>query len=364
MRCLLTLLVLCALGVAPASAAATCMQLRGTVVSAADASPVVGAHVYLNATTIGTLTDAEGGFVLDLKRSHPVLDLVVSSLAYEKQRIRLDPATLFPGCAVAVTLEEATFELGPVEVVSISERTARAYRKRAERELLGTTPNGKAARITNLDDIHVTWISEDGEAYHAHSTVPLVIDNTKLDYLLHYTLDALEVHAGQVALRGYSYYEAKSAAPSRRVKRRRAEAYRGSLRHFLHVLNLATTPDDLAEAGYFVYSHGLDVRELYDADPLHPYDLVAADADAGRYLKPQLKVWILYEEESEPRSYKRANAKRGFHTPTHGQYSVIETPAMPVRIAEFNPEIVENVTTYLYMAAERLADEVPLDYTP
>ncbi len=89
MRSKLLTYLLCAgsilLGMATASAQTR--TVRGTVVSADDGEPVIGAYVYVEgATSVGTMTDLDGNFVLD-KVPQSAKNLIASFMGFEDQKV-------------------------------------------------------------------------------------------------------------------------------------------------------------------------------------------------------------------------------------------------------------------------------------
>ena len=63
----LTFLLLC-LFIGIGVATAQTMKITGNVISSEDQQPVIGAAVVVKGTTIGTVTDFEGNFSLDVPR--------------------------------------------------------------------------------------------------------------------------------------------------------------------------------------------------------------------------------------------------------------------------------------------------------
>ena len=63
------------------------ITIRGKVIDSKE-TPLIGASVYLNNTSIGTTTDDEGRFELTIKEG--VYELIVSYLGYETLQYQLD----------------------------------------------------------------------------------------------------------------------------------------------------------------------------------------------------------------------------------------------------------------------------------
>ena len=75
----LTFLLFCLLlGIGMANAQTT--KVTGTVISAEDNEPIIGASIVVKGTTIGTVTDFNGAFSLDVPSSAKTL---VVSFGYE-----------------------------------------------------------------------------------------------------------------------------------------------------------------------------------------------------------------------------------------------------------------------------------------
>ena len=84
----LTFLLFCLLlGIGMANAQTT--KVTGTVISAEDNEPIIGASIVVKGTTIGTVTDFNGAFSLDVPSSAKTL--VVSFVGMKSQEIGIKP---------------------------------------------------------------------------------------------------------------------------------------------------------------------------------------------------------------------------------------------------------------------------------
>ena len=84
----LTFLFLClVLGIGLATAQTK--EVSGTVISAEDAMPVIGASVIVKGTTTGTVTDYDGKFSLNVPTSAKTL--VISYIGMESQEVAIMP---------------------------------------------------------------------------------------------------------------------------------------------------------------------------------------------------------------------------------------------------------------------------------
>lgn len=84
-------------------------RVTGTVFSASDNAPIIGATVVLKGTTTGTVTNIDGKFTLDAAAGDV---LVFSFVGYKSQEISVGSRTLFD-----VVLEEDVTDIDEVVVI-------------------------------------------------------------------------------------------------------------------------------------------------------------------------------------------------------------------------------------------------------
>ena len=112
-------------------------ELKGTVVSAKDAMPVVGASVIVKGNQrIGTSTDAEGNFKLALPEalSTTNVTIVVSFIGYEPYELTLSPSQT----SVTVQLKESARELAEVVVTALGIKKDKKAVSYSVTEIAGT----------------------------------------------------------------------------------------------------------------------------------------------------------------------------------------------------------------------------------
>lgn len=80
------------------------MKITGLVISAEDGEPVIGASIMAKGTTIGTVTDVDGGFSLEVPSE--VKTLVVSFVGMETQEARVAPSMKIVLQSSSQTLDE------------------------------------------------------------------------------------------------------------------------------------------------------------------------------------------------------------------------------------------------------------------
>ena len=161
-------------------------KLEAVVIDGMTRKPVVNAHVYLDGTTVGTSTDAQGRFSL---RVSQVINtsLVISFVGYEKIIIQ-NP---FKSLPKTVFMEENINTLNEVTV-----KGKRDTRKRWEMLQLFKIHffghNVYSCRIRNENDILLTHDAEKGELI-ATARKPLEIVNNHLKYYIQFNLEEFKI---------------------------------------------------------------------------------------------------------------------------------------------------------------------------
>ncbi|MBK7652709.1 MAG: carboxypeptidase-like regulatory domain-containing protein [Flammeovirgaceae bacterium] len=96
-------------------------SISGKVVDSKTAEPLQFANVFLNNTTIGTVTDADGGFNLIYIKELGTYELVFSFVGYEtiKRKVNVDGDALDIG---EIELIPSETELIPIEVAGTRDK--------------------------------------------------------------------------------------------------------------------------------------------------------------------------------------------------------------------------------------------------
>jgi hypothetical protein len=207
---------------------------------------IPGASVFIEGTTMGTQTDANGHFSL---KNIPAgrHRLVASMVGYVPKMVLID----FPGKTSELTfsLEEDNKTLAEVRVVGTQDKTWEKQFRAFEKGFLGESYSKKEVYITNREVVDFT---ENEEAFTAKATQPLQIVNKTLGYKITYFMDNFEKTNSLTAYKGLASFEKlvpEDARQERRWQRNRVEAYEGSMKHFLKAL----VENRLEEEGFNAY---------------------------------------------------------------------------------------------------------------
>lgn len=260
--------------------ALTCLQsqtLIGRVVDNKTKLPIPQVSVYLNGTSIHTMTDEDGMFAFSVGKTINT-DLIISHVAYNMVSIP-DPYKEIPD---VIYLTEKTNVLD--EVIVIADRSSREEKLELFRKhFLGITNAGKSCKILNEDDIYLHYDSDENKLT-ASSDNPLIIRNKYLGYEVRFTLvdfyvkyfslpiEKSNANRGRVKTplvaellsgvmnEGVAYISGTTSfvdlePNSKKIKGRRKKVYKSSAGAFFKNLSNYS----LAESGYKVFNKRLQV---------------------------------------------------------------------------------------------------------
>ena len=199
--------------------------------------PLFGATIFLDGTSISTISNEEGFFQL------PVIarintNLVVSYIGYQSVSI----ASYNDATELKITLQPSINSLK--EVVIKKERFTRKEMLKLFREqFLGETKAGKKAIILNENDLDFEY-DENYKVFKASSDKPLIIQNPVLGYEVTYEISDFIVQFHSLSIKsedvhkilytGVSHF--KEISNSKDVVKERMKSYRGSVLHFFRSL--------------------------------------------------------------------------------------------------------------------------------
>jgi len=273
------------------------ITINGAVIDEEALQPIPYVTIYINETTIGTITNISGRFTIE-KVMLPC-EIVFSHISYETVVISFDQNS---ETNINVELKPKVVELGAIEVTDKNRReeNLRHFKER----FLGTDYWGKHAYFENdsvlisnqlsatekeKQDHHSILLPADSSStlFTVNTKGPLLVNLPLLGYRLHINLiHYTEVQTGndkdyRFHSLGYFYFQPEEDASKRktnRFKKQRLKAYYHSDRHFCRSL----FADRLKENGYIVFSSVLnpatkwyDFKELeFDKHRIHSTDEV------------------------------------------------------------------------------------------
>jgi hypothetical protein len=240
-------------------------NITGTINDSLTNRHVEFAAVYVNGTTIGTVSDKNGTFSLQLQTINFPCQIIVSHVSYRTKVISIDENSILN---LTISVAPKIIELNQVTIMNKSLRNENIEHFKAI--FLGSDKWGKNAILTN-DSVLVFKVEYfcntdtcppgligKPKIFKVESTAPIQIDLPLLGYDLRYDLVNFDeefnpdLNAYFIHTLGYYFYKTKEAgskAKENKYKRNRLKAYYYSPQHFTRSLYSQKLPEN----GYYVY---------------------------------------------------------------------------------------------------------------
>ena len=334
--------------------------IYGKVTDAETGMPLAGAHVFIGATMIGTVSDTSGKYYLeDIPRG--THKLRASMIGFEMSTV---PLTLgdMEEHEIDLSLKPTILQIGELEVTARRDRRWRKRLNRFKKLFIGETAYAENTILKNPEvlDFYAKWWGK----FSAEAVAPLEIENYALGYSVQYFLKDFIQEGDRLRYDGDPLFEPMSPDNPQQDslwKRNREIAFNGSFRHFI----LALLNEVVEEEGFEVYRipsaddlRRNDRRFRVDKDELVRYN----EETGAPFLDFYGILEITYYDEKEEKGYLEW-AHRSPHSRLSNQVSWIRLTNGPSEI-DPNGEMVDpyGVTVSGYYAYERVAHELPKEY--
>lgn len=354
------ILIVAVLFFSAASAQAT-FSISGSVVSEATGLPMAAASVFAQNTTIGTATDNEGNFKLQL----PVggYDLIISYTGYRTDTRRITTADAAEKITIKLKVKEK--ELETVAVVSSNEVMdgLAKYGQFFKNEFIGKTANSLQCSIQNPEVLHF-FFSKKKNKLKVTATEPLIIKNNALGYNIKYALDSF-VHEYKTEITvytGYPLFENIQGDSTQMQKWQlaRASAYKGSVLHFMRSVYYKNLKAQAFEIQFIIKGNDKDnaitLKDAYAA-------LNYAKDDSMKtveILPNQNNVGVLFLGAKPSTAYLAENAGE----PSDLRFSMLAFKPNESIVIEQNGYFYEqnDITVSGYWAWDKIGEQLPYDY--
>lgn len=351
--CLLPLLLL--------TAAITQAQftVQGRIVDSATGEPLGGASVYCQNTTIGTVTNKEGHFSLNLKSGG--YDLIVSFTGYQRHQLRISQQESHLPDILLVKEDKS---LGEV-IVRSSNEVKDGWEKYGTFFLdhfIGTTPFSKQTTLENPDVLKFFLLKKTNKL-RVLATEPLRIRNDALGYQLTYQLDSfVYFYNNDVSMyRGFCFFSELEGDDSLHQvwTSNREKVYEGSKLHFMRSYYDST-----------LYENGFEIA-IQDTRFKNKFNRINNPYDTSYYgaldSTLQIELWI-------PRKFSITYTRQ---RPDPSYLQQLKLPAdVPIQISyiDLSDAIAIQENGYYYEQSawinqgywgwKNLGDLLPYDYVP
>lgn len=230
------LLIFCVIWFIPSSLLAQ-QTLKGRVLAADTKQPIHLANVFLSNTSIGTVTNAEGYFTIE-HFPQGRYDVVVSCIGYESFVTTIQSAQLPK--TIDINLVPKVNILQEVIVEPYEKNGWDKYGRFFLDNFVGTSALAKECKLKNPETIRFRYNKKEN-ILRAFADEPIILENKALGYILKYDLKTFEYNYSTriFYFQGYPLFEEMETGRKRlqeRWENRRADAYYGSLMHFMRSL--------------------------------------------------------------------------------------------------------------------------------
>jgi len=257
--------------------------ITGTVSDKDTKSPIGFAYLYFSGTFVGSQTDQNGNFTMDVSKNKSI-PLTISAIGYYSVTL----TDYMTGRPLLVYLIPKVYALNEVNISAKSlARRRRTNLILFRNVFLGTTENALYCRILNENDITFNYNS-DKDTLKVYALKPLEIENKALGYNITYYLDKFEYNRKDRSFTfkgNINFNEDLNINSEQRenFELKRKNAYLGSRMHFFRALWL----DDLKSAKFEVKS--------ISGKKLAYKDIVSEGVKNEKFLKYSENLKILYD---------------------------------------------------------------------
>lgn len=342
---------------------------KGLVLDQSTKQPIVGASVFINASGIGAICDANGQFNLNkfVQANLGNPNLTIAAVGYETATYNLITRT----GDVVIYLKPLVRELETVVVHAAEKNGWEKYGPDFIENFFGYSDFSKQCVLKNPEALSFYYDPEQ-LILRVIAKKPLSIYNKALGYNITYWLDEFEYNYRSriIIFKGSSLFEDRIIVKGRKALaakwlKNRAEAYHGSVMHFIR----SVYAGKLAQSGFVV--RRLDKvegnRKGKYANVLDPTVLVEADfsdsVDSQKIIQFPKYLYVLYNQELEELAYLKRQSI--FNQPNPGpQTSIVQLVGVNAVEIFSNGHIEPAVAFFLegYWAYEKLDKLLPLDY--
>ena len=336
-------------------------SVSGKVLNEVTGSPMAAASVFAQNTTIGTITDENGNFKLQLPPGGYEIVFTFTGFKTESRRI----TTADAGKAVNVGLKEKEKELETVAITSTNEVKdgLEKYGQFFNEEFIGKTSNSKVCNIQNAEALHF-FFSKKRNRLKITATEPVIIKNNSLGYNIKYTIDSFthEYNTGVSIYSGSPLYEEMLGDSTQKLlwQANRKAAYKGSLLHFMRSVYNKNLKEEQFEIQFIVQQNGIEnaikLKDTYGA-----INYIKDDSTQTVEIMPNQKnVGILFMGEKPVETYTLAHPTE----PKDFKFSMlIFKPTESLTIEQNGYFYDQNdLSISGYWAWEKVADQLPYDY--
>lgn len=340
-------------------------KISGKVIDKEDSEPIIGAQIFLSGTTIGTVSDTDGNFVLT-GIPDGIYELLVTSLGYSRVSSELNTNKIKP--SYSFTLEAQVYELNELTVVPNSDDWNYNFSE-FERIFIGQGPFAKDTKIKNKEVLNFDFDPET-RVLTAYAYDKLTIENKALGYRISYFLESftLDYKNNRTSYLGRPLFELMTSKRKRtrnKWKKNRALAYNGSFQHFVESL----IENKASENGFTIRGEMRKDKSRYIGKEIISQDVFFRQIDDSNYELSFINFLnVTYENEYEDKTYlyyisSSLSSNNRMLTLPQTSMLTLNTPSVKIHKSGY---IYDSLAILFdgYWGFEKMSDTVPLNFHP
>ncbi len=341
-------------------------SIKGKVIDSKTLEPLPFANVFLNNTTIGTVTDTNGDYLLKNIEQEGAYELVISFVGYESAKVKVNVAKTELNRGT-LRLTPSEIELSTVEVQGSRDKEWEKQIKRFKKIFLGEDKAAEESTIANPWVIDFPRFDDPG-VFIAKASAPIEIENKALGYKIFFYLSHFATDSKGYIIQGNARFN--ELPTNDEAQRLQWETNRSlSYLHSSHHLFKAIIEQRIHGAGFLLYTdrpgfEKTNVRAPYFYPELERsvmlYDtthIVAPDKQKDVYrisLKGRVEVHY-HKEKVAVRTYRDVGYPVSW-IKADRNYVLVNKHGY-----ELNPA---DVVISGAMSTDRVARMLPIDYKP
>ena len=384
--------------------------IKGEVKSEIAGDTLIRVSIYLNQTSIGTLSGKNGEFTLSNVPAGKH-ELILSCVGYETQRILINTEEAIP--FLIIRLKTKADELATVVVEPFERDGWIRWGELFRNNFIGSSKNARQCKLRNPGALRFRR-TDKGTRLHVIATEPLQLENEALGYSIQFDLEEFvyNFNTQAVFFQGFCFFSDKLKQGNKRQtvwNANRTETYRGSLNHFMYALYHDRITQDgfelykekwIANAeknrvrrimedslGLRVYSNPRDEKtyvfgnpkkkdsmayynkiiqqpdffEQVDSAQLYSHSLIKKVTDSTGQLNFADRLRVLYRGETEAAAYARIKGQNKRKPFQSSSLQLIDGKSVFINPTGFFYE-AKDIILHGYWAWEGIADLMPYDY--
>ena len=331
----------------------------GKITDSATNMPMAGASVFCQNTTLGTTSNSEGVFNLSLPNGG--YDLIISYTGYETQVVRISVSHSTDLFIALKQKDKSQQEVVIVGTGEVPDGLAK-YGKFFTDNFIGNDTNAAMSKIQNPEALQF-YFSKKRNRLKVRSKEDLVIINEALGYKIKFQLDsfAYDYGPGLSVYTGFPFYEELPGTDEQKAlwKQNREKAYKGSRLHFVR----SWYTRNLEKDGFALEKVDSASKTLKTSPIENPYDssLYQVIENNDVEITYNGRMRIIYKNALPDPQYLRDNKMPAF---IKAQISILDISDGFVIQQNGYFYDQNDVINIGYWSWQKLADELPYDYTP